>query len=143
MVEVHNNQIIQELHDLLNRTIDVSTFPYKKGNSIRIGGYAIRKKKSQYIVIDCKENRIVEQCFSQTAAVALAKRMSKGIEDCTQDIMRLDDQVMKNYIDCIFYSHTIDTTKDELKKSATLDRYDIAKYKVEDATAALEDHMFR
>ena len=60
MAEVHNH-VIQELHDLLNRSIDVSHFPYKKGNSIRIGGYAIRKKKSQYIVIDCKDNKIIEQ----------------------------------------------------------------------------------
>ena len=48
--EVPNNtRIIDDLHDLLNQTIDVSHFPYKKGNSIRIGGFAIRKKKKQYI----------------------------------------------------------------------------------------------
>ena len=46
-----NNQIIQELSDLINRSIDIADFPYKKGNSIRIGGYAIRKKKSAYIII--------------------------------------------------------------------------------------------
>jgi hypothetical protein len=141
MAEVHNH-VIQELHDLLNRSVDVSHFPYKKGNSIRIGGYAIRKKKSQYIVIDCKDNKIIEQCFSQTAAIALAKRLSKGNEECTHDIMQLDQKLMKHYVDCIFYSHTIDTTKDEYKRSSTLDRYDIAKDNVEDATAALEDHIF-
>mgnify|MGYP003309384374 FL=1 len=67
-----NNQIIQELSDLINRSIDIADFPYKKGNSIRIGGYAIRKKKSAYIIIDCSTNRIVHQLFSQTAAIALA-----------------------------------------------------------------------
>ena len=59
------------------------------------------------------------------------------------EIMRLDQQLQKNYIDCIFYSHTIKNTKDELKKQTTLDRYDVAKYRVEDATLALESHIFR
>ncbi len=69
--------------------------------------------------------------------------LSKGIEEYTDDIMQLDQKLMKHYIDCIFYSHTIDNTKDEWKRSSTIDRYDIAKDKVEDATAALEDHIFR
>ena len=138
-----DSKIIDELNDLINQNIDVSLFPYKKGNSIRIGSFAIRKKKSQYIVINCKENKIVEQCFSQPAAIAIAKRMSKGDEGSLTEIKRLDQNLMKNYVDCIFYSHTIETTKDEFKRSATLDRYDIAKNRVEDATHALESHIFR
>ena len=144
MAEVpKNTQIIQELSDLINRSIDIADFPYKKGNSIRIGRDAIRKKKSAYIIIDCSTNKIIEQMFSQTAAVALAKRLAKDDMHSQIEIMRLDQQLQKNYIDCIFYSHTIKNTKDELKKSATLDRYDVAKYRVEDATAALECHIFR
>ena len=139
----NNNQIIQELSDLINRSIDIADFPYKKGNSIRIGGYAIRKKKSAYIIIDCSSNKIVQQLFSQTAAIALAKKLAKDDMQNHQEIVRLDQQLQKNYIDCIFYSHTIENTKDELKKQTTLDRYDIAKYRVEDATLALESHIFR
>ncbi|MAY89847.1 MAG: hypothetical protein CMN00_01495 [Rickettsiales bacterium] len=139
----YNNQIIQELSDLINRSIDIADFPYKKGNSIRIGGYAIRKKKSAYIIIDCSSNKIVQQLFSQTAAIALAKKLAKDDMQNHQEIVRLDQQLQKNYIDCIFYSHTIENTKDELKKATTLDRYDIAKYRVEDATLALESHIFR
>ena len=138
-----DSKIIDELNDLINQNIDVSLFPYKKGNSIRIGSFAIRKKKSQYIVINCKENKIVEQCFSQPAAIAIAKRMSKGDEGRTNDIMLLDQQLQKNFVDCIFYSHTIENTKDLLKREASFDRYVIAKYRVEDATAALECHIFR
>ena len=144
MAEVpKNTQIIQELSDLINRSIDIADFPYKKGNSIRIGRYAIRKKKSAYIIIDCSTNKIVEQLFSQTAAVALAKKLAKDDMHSQTEIMRLDQQLQKNYIDCIFYSHTIKNTKDELKKQTTLDRYDVAKYRVEDATLALESHIFR
>ena len=144
MAEVpKNTQIIQELSDLINRSIDIADFPYKTGNSIRIGSYAIRKKKSAYIVIDCSTNKIVEQLFSQTAAVALAKKLAKDDMHSQTEIMRLDQQLQKNYIDCIFYSHTIKNTKDELKKQTTLDRYDVAKYRVEDATLALESHIFR
>ena len=144
MAEVpKNNQIIQELSDLINRSIDIADFPYKKGNSIRIGSYAIRKKKSAYIIIDCSTNKIIEQLFSQTAAIALAKKLAKDDMHSQTEIMRLDQQLQKNYIDCIFYSHTIKNTKDELKKQTTLDRYDVAKYRVEDATLALESHIFR
>jgi hypothetical protein len=144
MAEVpKNTQIIQELSDLINRSIDIADFPYKKGTSIRIGSYAIRKKKSAYIIIDCSTNKIIEQLFSQTAAIALAKKLAKDDMHSQTEIMRLDQQLQKNYIDCIFYSHTIKNTKDELKKQTTLDRYDVAKYRVEDATLALESHIFR
>jgi len=138
-----NNQIIQELSDLINRSIDIADFPYKKGNSIRIGGYAIRKKKSAYIIIDCSTNRIVHQLFSQTAAIALAKKLAKNNPNDHQEIIKLDQLLQKNYIDCIFYSHTIKNTADEIKRATTYDRYDIAKIKVEDATQALESHIFR
>ena len=138
-----NNQIIEELSDLINRSIDIADFPYKKGNSIRIGGYAIRKKKSAYIIIDCSTNKIIHQCFSQTAAIALTKKLAKNDNTDHHEIIKLDQLLQKNYIDCIFYSHTIKNTSDELKRACTYDRYDIAKYKVENATQALESHIFR
>ena len=138
-----HNQIIEELSDLINRSIDIADFPYKKGNSIRIGGYAIRKKKSSYIVIDCSTNKVLHQCFSQTAAIALSKKLAKDEYTCYQEIVKLDEVLQKNFIDCIFYSNTIKNTTCEHKRSTTYDRYDIAKYKVEDATLALESHIFR
>ena len=138
--------LIQELSDLINKNVDAADFPYKKGNSIRIGAYAIRKKKNNYIVIDCMTNKIIEQCFSKAAAIALAKRLAKGKGNehpTTQEIMNLDNKLSKNYIDCIFYSYTIKNTKDEFKKSATRDRYEIARYEVEASTEALESNIFR
>ena len=141
MAEIPDN-LVQELNDLINNNIDAADFPYKKGNSIRIGCFAIRKKKSQYIIIDCKTNRIVQQVFSQPAAIALAKRLAKG-KSMDQDIIRLDNRLMKHYVDCIFYSHTINKTKDEIKRETTRDRYDIARWEVEASTQALESHIFR
>ena len=46
-----NDNLIQELNDLLEKNINAADFPYKKGNSIRIGSYAIRKKRSSYIIL--------------------------------------------------------------------------------------------
>lgn len=141
-----NVDLIQELSDLINKNVDAADFPYKKGNSIRIGAYAIRKKKHNYIVIDCMTNKIIEQCFSKAAALAIAKRLEKGKGNehpTTQEIMNLDNKLSKNYIDCIFYSYTIKNTTDEFKKSATRDRYDIARFEVEASSQALESHIFR
>ena len=59
------------------------------------------------------------------------------------ETIKLDQSLQKNYIDCIFYSHTIKNTADEIKRATTYDRYDIAKIKVENATQALESHIFR
>jgi|TARA_B110000977_G_C10702805_1_gene348066 hypothetical protein len=140
---VNRSHVIQELQELLNRNIAVEDFPYRKGNSIRIGKYAIRKKQKEFIIIDCKTNKIIDQCFSQAAAIAVTKKLAAGVDVSLTEIKRLDQNLMKNYVDCIFYSHTIETTKDEFKRSATLDRYDIAKNRVEDATHALESHIFR
>ena len=44
---VNRSHVIQELQELLNRNIAVEDFPYRKGNSIRIGKYAIRKKQKE------------------------------------------------------------------------------------------------
>ncbi len=138
-----NANLIQELNDLLEKNINAADFPYKKGNSIRIGSYAIRKKKSSYIIIDCSSNKVIQQCFSKAAALALAKKYAKGTNVNTQDIVNLDQKLSKNYIDCIFYSHTIKSTKDEFKRNATIDRYEIALHEVETSKQALECHIFR
>ena len=91
--------LIQELRDLINKNVDAADFPYKKGNSIRIGAYAIRKKKNNYIVIDCMTNKIIEQCFSKAAAIALAKRLAKGksIDKLVEkNLKRKEKQNLKN-----------------------------------------------
>ena len=124
-----NKDLASELENLINGSLDPSLFPYKKGNSIRIGNFVVRSnKKGYYKVFDLKENKLVSETFCKTGAVALAKTLAKGKNNIVT-ILKLDREIQKWYNDCVFYKYTISKTKDPLKAEVTQTRYEIAKNK--------------
>jgi len=134
-----NKNFANDLEDLLNGSLDPSLFPYKKGNSIRIGNFAVRSnKRGYYKVYDLTENRLVSEMFCKTSAVALAKAMSKGKATPTS-ILKLDKELQKWYNDCVFYKNTMTKTKDPVKAEITQTRYEIAKIK----TTSLKNQLDR
>ena len=136
-----NTKILQDLDDIIDSNLDISLFPYAKGNSIRIGGYAIRRKQHNYVIFNCKENSIVTNVFSKTSAIALAKNLSKG-NDSSYEIQKLDNIIEKNYTDCLFYKHSIKTTSDDLKREVARTRYQVAKEKTLCAEESLKNFIF-
>jgi len=134
-------KIIKELESILDNNLDESLFPYKKGNSIRIGFVAIRKTKYDYAVFDCRENAMIAKTFCMSSAVAIARSLVKG-SNVTNKILDLDKDVEKNYIDCIFYKHIIKNSKDEIKKEITQTRYEIAKHKTQSIKTKLDQYIF-
>jgi len=137
-----NTTLLKELQHLIEDKLDPSMFPYQKGNSIRIGKIVVRDSKKGFLIYDCQENKQVAITFSKTAALALAKSLSKGINR-TQEVLSLDQTIQKNYLDAMFFTNTLKTTKDDFKKDVVLTRLEIAKARTANAKSALDSIIFR
>lgn len=136
-------KILKDLEEILNGSIDPSLFPYQKGNSIRIGSFAVRSNKSGFFKIyDCKENNLVAETFCKSSAVALAKTLSHGRKSNESEILKLDKEIQKWYNDCLFYRHTMKVTKDCTKRDIISSRYDIAKHKTTVAKRELDKYIY-
>lgn len=133
--------LIEELEKILNANIDPSMFPYQKGNSLRIGQYAIRKSKDGFSVFDIKENAMVATTFSKTAAVAIGKTLAQK-RDFKKTIIDLDWAIQKQYIDSMFYKHMMNNSKDEVKVEVNTVRYEIARAKTQTLKEALDHYIF-
>ena len=136
-----NNKLLKDLEEILNGSIDPVMFPYKKGNSLRIGKYAVRNSKGYYKVFDCETNAQVAQMFCKSSAVALAKSLAKG-NDQTTLIKKLDSTIQKWYNDCVFYRHTMKVTKDDFKYDIIATRYDIARDQTDRARQQLDKYIY-
>lgn len=135
-----NKNILKDLQEIIEDNLDPSMFPYKKGNSIRIGKIVIRESRVGYLVYDIESNTQIAKTFCKTAAIALARSINKGCD--IQRVIELDKVIEKHYNDCIFYKHTIKKTKDEIKKEITINRYEIAKDVTSDAKKRLDSFIF-
>jgi len=135
------SNLVEELKKLIEENIDPSMFPYAKGNSIRIGSLVIRENKKGFHIHDLKTKNHIATTFSKTAAVAIARNLAKG-NNVTTAAIDLDKVIEKNFSDAMFYSHTLRTTKDEMKKDVTETRLDIAKSRTENAKRHLDCMIF-
>jgi hypothetical protein len=136
---MNKKKLLLDLKKLFEENLDdISSLPYVKGNSIRVGHYAIRRRKSGYIVIDCKENNVINETWSQMAALALAKTLKDG-KHRSKDILELDFHLQKHEMDCMFYEHSMSKSKDETKKDIIFTRYQMSKTKIK----SLKDNLVR
>jgi len=117
---------LEQLESLLDDPYYMGKIPYKKGNSIRVGHYIIRKNKTGYLVYDCVDNRKVDHFWSKSAALAYVKLDLDGKKLHTE-IKKLDKTLEKNQIDAMFYRNTIKKASEEIRKSSARVRLDIAE----------------
>ncbi len=120
------DKALEQLESLLDDPYYMGKIPYKKGNSIRIGHYIIRKNKTGYLVYDCVDNRKVDHFWSKSAALAYVKLDLDGKKLHTE-IKKLDKTLEKNQIDAMFYRNTIKKASEEIRKSSARVRLDIAE----------------
>jgi len=120
------DRALEQLESLLDDPYYMGKIPYKKGNSIRIGHYIIRKNKTGYLVYDCVDNKKVDHFWSKSAALAYVKLDLDGKKLHTE-IKRLDKTLEKNQIDAMFYKNTIKKASEEIRKSSAKVRLDIAE----------------
>jgi hypothetical protein len=132
--------IITQLKELVD-SVDVTAFPYQKGNSIRIAHIVIRKSNHGYLIYDCKENKRIAETYSKTAAVAWARAVIKDTGNL-QEIKKLDDIIAKNHTDSLFYKNTIENTENEIKRETAEFRLDISLSKTKQAKANLMRFLF-
>lgn len=133
--------LIQELENLLKLDLDRTLFPYQKGNAIRIGHIVVRHSRDEYKIFDTTTNKMIAKTFSKTSAVALARTLALG-KNYTRDIILLDTQIKKYYLDCIFYKNTIQKTKDNVKKHIFKTRYEDAMSRTQFARDRLDKYIF-
>ena len=120
------DKALEQLESLLDDPYYMGKIPYKKGNSIRIGHYIIRKNKTGYLVYDCVDNRKVDHFWSKSAALAYVKLDLDG-QKLHTEIKKLDKTLEKNQIDAMFYRNTIKKASEEIRKSSARVRLDIAE----------------
>ena len=126
-----SEKISSELQGLLNTPVDPAMFPVKKGNRINIGSYSIRLINGLYHIKSYKSNAVVARTYTKTAALAVAKSLSKN--NSIEKIIKLDDEAAKHRTDCMFYKYTMEKTKNKIKWESTWVRWDISKTKERDA----------
>tara|TARA_B110000503_G_scaffold77595_1_gene119511 strand:+ start:759 stop:1181 length:423 start_codon:yes stop_codon:yes gene_type:complete len=136
-----DEKFIKDLEEILNGQLDPTLFPFKKGNSIRIGKYIVRSSNDSHKVFDCETNTMVADLFSKSAAVALAKTLAKGY--CPKStIINIDKEIQKHFNDCVFYKNTLSTTTDTIRKDITAVRLDISKEKTSSARRELDKYIY-
>ena len=129
------NTAIPHINELLD-SLDITMFPYVKGNCIYVGKSCVRKENNHlYKVFYSK--KFVAKTFSKTAAITIARRYAQGRTAVLDNILDLDSIIEKNYNDCIFYSHVGKNTKNRVTQATMQDRLDIGKSKIDLAVEEL------
>jgi hypothetical protein len=140
---IDKSKVAKDLEEIFNSFIDPSLFPFKKGNSIRIGKYVVRSNGKGHKIFDCESNTMIAQTFSKASAIAYAKAIARNKPSNTlSEIIEIDKTIQKWYNDCVFYNHTIKVTKDTIKADVAEVRYDIAKHKTDSARRQLDKYIY-
>lgn len=130
----------KQLQELVDK-VDITAFPYEKGNSIRIAHIVIRKSKHGYLVYDCQQNKKIAETYSKTGAVAWAKCVLKEKKHFDQ-IKKFDDTIAKHHTDSLFFKNTIEKTDNYIKRETAEFRLDISMDKTREAKANLMRFVF-
>lgn len=120
-----DKKIVEELEQLIDTGLKSHLFPYKKGNSIRVKNYVVRKNKQGYNVFDCENNKLITKTHFLTSALAIAKNLAED-KNIISQVLHYDVKMFKNYNDIQFYKDTIDKTNNFRVKETRKILLDIA-----------------
>ena len=124
---MNSKRIIEELDNIMEQGLNRVHVPYAKGKSVRIKNTVIRQTKQGFLVFDVKTHTRVAETFSKRGAIAFAKARAKGEDSKCNQILDLGAGLSKHYMDSLFHKHSIEQTKDEIRKMALETRFEIAK----------------
>lgn len=133
--------IINDLEEIVNKGLEDSAIPYKKGNSIRIKHIVVRKSPKGYLIYDAKENRQVVRTFFKSSAIAIAKNLAQG-KNIIDKLKVYDDLMLKHYNDAVFYKNSIKRCKDEFTREIRETRLDIALHESRKLRNQLDHYIF-
>lgn len=129
-------KVLKDLQEIIEANLDPTLFPYKKGNSIRIGSTVIRESKKGHLVYCVHANKQIARTFSKTAAVAIARGGDLN------KVLELDHEIMKHFNDCVFYKHTMKNSKNEIARFVAENRYEISSDKTYELKRKLDQYIF-
>jgi len=130
-------KVLKDLQEIIEANLDPTLFPYQKGNSLRIGSIVIRESKKGHLVYCAKANKQIARTFSKTAAVAIARGGN------VNKILRLDNEIMKHFNDCLFYKHTMNNSKSDTARFVAENRYEISSDRTQQLKKKLDGYIFR
>lgn len=136
-----NTDLISQLKEFVDSSVDTVLFPVKTGNKINIGSYSIKESKGIFSIKCYKSKSIVAQTYTKAAAIAIAKSLSKNKESITSNIIELDNVAGKHRNDCVFYRHTLKKTKNEVTRETTMCRFDISNQKQQEAIDKIKQYI--
>tara|TARA_B110000503_G_scaffold92447_1_gene139433 strand:+ start:184 stop:597 length:414 start_codon:yes stop_codon:yes gene_type:complete len=134
--------ILEELNSIIENGLEHVTFPYKKGNSIRIKNYIVRQNnQGMHLVYDCLTNLRIVEVYFKTTAIAIAKNLAEG-KDITQKAVEIDFDLLKHYNDALFFKNTIKTSKDSQIRQVRINRLDLSLDKSKQLKKDLDRFIF-
>ena len=137
-----NPSILKDLEGIINASIEDIALPYVKGNTIHIKHVTVKKTDTGWCVVNNKTKNYIAKYFCKSSAIALAKLIAEG-RGGRAKVAELDKIIQKNYFDCLFYKHTLETCADPVKREVTHDRFDISVTKTKNARKSLDSIIFR
>lgn len=122
-----SKSLVKELEAIVDKGLEDSLLPYKKGNSIRIRNIVIRHNdRKGYLIYNIETNSQVARTHFKSSAIAIAKNLAAGNDRCVDKVLLLEGHLLKHYNDAIFYKNTMKKTNDEQVKEIRQNRLDIA-----------------
>jgi hypothetical protein len=136
-----NRDFAQTLEQFINESVSKLAIPSCRGNTVKIKNYFIRKTKTGYIVVDTENNNQIAHTSFKTSAIAIAKSLAEG-KNIINQILYLDNIILKNYNDAVFYKNVIQKSKDSQVRESRRARLEIALDRTAFAKQSLEDFIF-
>jgi hypothetical protein len=132
-----NTQIVKALDEIVTKS--VGKLPYVKGDQIRLGDMLVQKTKVGYTVFDISNKTKLADTYSAAGAIAIAKTKNRS---SLEKIIFLDKKLGKCYCDALFFRHTLEKTKDSIRRECAGIRYDIAFDQAIACKTALEKFVY-
>lgn len=123
--------ILKDLEEIVDSGLEQTVLPYRRGNSIRLKNYIIRKSINGYLIYNCQDNKQLARTFFKTTALAIVKNLVEG-KDIISKALQLDGELLKHYNDAVFYKQIIKTTSNsdmkEVRKARLAVSIDQSRY---------------
>ena len=130
-----------ELKSLISIGLMKTPLPIKKGNSIIVGHIVIRyNKNTGYHIFDTKSSSKICSTNSKAAALCVAKKISKN--QSIDHVLYFDKQLEKYLNDLEFYTYTMSTSSNMVKRDIASMRAETAEAKAESIQYRLEKIIF-
>lgn len=138
---MQSDKIIKELDNIISHGLDSIPLPYRKGNSVRIKNFIIRKNSDGYLIFDCKENKRIAQTNFIASALAIVKNLVEE-KNIIKETLELDRQLLKHSNDVLYFKNTIKTAKDNIIKESRKARLGVSLIKTQYIRQKLDEFIF-